>query len=204
MRDVRTGLLHHAWDASRKQLWADPRSGCSPHFWGRAMGFFGMATVEVLEYLPPDHAEHRTVVAILRRFAEAMVKVQDRESGLWYQILDQPRRKRNFTETSVSVMGAYVLAKGVRLGYLDRRTVGAARAAYEGVLRDKLVTDDTGQPHIVGISRSVELGGNPYRDGSYDCYVQGATGTDDMLGLAPLLMAGVEIALASGGPAGVE
>ena len=192
-RDVSTGLLHHALDASRMQLWAHPRSGCSPHFWGRGMGLFGMAVIDVLDYLPPEHAEYSTVVAILHRFAEAMARVQDHNSGLWYQVLDQPKRKKNFTETSVSAMSVYIFAKGVRMGYLDRRYLETAKAGYTGLITHRFVTDDSGSHHVSGISRSVELGGNPYSDGSYDCYVNNDTSTDDIHGVAPLLLACIEM-----------
>ena len=192
-RDVSTGLLHHALDASRKQLWAHPHTGCSPHFWGRGMGLFGMAVVDVLDHLPPEHVEYSSVVAILRRFADAMARVQDNKSGLWYQVLDQPRRKKNFTETSVSAMSVYVFAKGVRMGYLDRRYLETAKAGYTGLITHRLVTDDSGYHHVSGICKGVELGGNPYRDGSYDCYVNNDISTDDIQGVAPLLMACIEI-----------
>ena len=36
-RDARTGLWYHAWDATRRQPWADPATGRSPEFWGRSM-----------------------------------------------------------------------------------------------------------------------------------------------------------------------
>ena len=200
-RDVGTGLLRHAWDASRKQLWAHPHTGCSPHFWGRGMGLFGMAVVDVLDHLPPEHAEYPSLVAILHRFAEAMQRVQDNESGLWYQVLDQPKRKRNFTETSVSAMSVYVLAKGVRMGHLDRRFLETASAGYTGLLTHRLQTDGSGCRHVSGICRTVQLGGNPYRDGSYDCYVEGSTSADDIPGVAPFLMASIEMQHAALGAA---
>ena len=51
-RDPKTGLLYHGWDESKKQRWADPQTGRSPNFWGRAMGWYAMALADTLDYFP--------------------------------------------------------------------------------------------------------------------------------------------------------
>src|SRR5262249_33085289 len=113
-RDPRTGLLYHAWDESRRQPWANPSNGCSPHFWGRAMGWYAMALVDVLDGFPADHPRHPEIVAILSRLVAAVARVQDADSGLWYQVLDQGARAGNYLEASASCMFVYAIAKGVR------------------------------------------------------------------------------------------
>jgi len=95
-RDKKTGLLYHAWDESKTQRWADPVTGHSPHFWGRGIGWYVMAIVDVLDYLPREQARRLDLIAILNRAVEALLKVQDETSGLWYQILDLPDRAGNY------------------------------------------------------------------------------------------------------------
>ena len=95
-RDERSGLLHHGWDESRTQAWADSRTGKSPHIWGRSLGWYGMTLVDVLEHLPADHAQRERITEILLRFAAAAARVQDKRTGLWYNIPDLPSRVGNY------------------------------------------------------------------------------------------------------------
>src|ERR1700704_855241 len=88
-RDPKTGLLYHGWDESRQQRWANPQTGRSPNFWGRAMGWYAMALVEVLDYFPKDHPKRDSLIAILKRLAVAIDRYQDRKSGLWLEVLDK-------------------------------------------------------------------------------------------------------------------
>ena len=64
-RDAKTGLLYHGWDESRQQRWADKATGRSPHFWGRAMGWYAMALVDTLEHFPETHPRRGELIAIL-------------------------------------------------------------------------------------------------------------------------------------------
>jgi unsaturated rhamnogalacturonyl hydrolase len=117
-REEKTGLLYHGWDESRQQKWADPQTGLSSHFWGRSVGWFAMAVVDVLDFMPADHPRRPEVVAVFTRLATAITNVQDPETGLWYQVLDQGTRKGNYLESSASCMFVYALAKGSRTGDL--------------------------------------------------------------------------------------
>src|SRR5262249_52257760 len=82
-RDEKTGLLYHGWDESRKQRWANPETGRSPNFWGRAMGWYAMALVDTLDYFPRNHPQRAELIAILNRVARSVAKYQDSRSGLW-------------------------------------------------------------------------------------------------------------------------
>jgi rhamnogalacturonyl hydrolase YesR len=84
MRDTKSGLLYHGWDESKTQGWADPKTGRSPQFWGRAMGWYAMAVVDVLEQLPRNHPKRAAVLAVLKRLAEAIASVQDKATGVWW------------------------------------------------------------------------------------------------------------------------
>ena len=119
-RDAKTGLLYHGWDESRAMDWANKTTGLSPNFWARAMGWYAMALVDALDFFPEQHPRRAELVAILNRTVDALIKVQDRKSGLWYDILDIPENQKNYVEASASSMFVYTIAKGVRKGYLPK------------------------------------------------------------------------------------
>jgi unsaturated rhamnogalacturonyl hydrolase len=200
-RDPETGLLYHAWDESRKQLWANRQTGCSQHFWGRAVGWYCMALVDVLDYIPDDEefsGECGELIAIVRRLSESLMRFQDMKSGLWYQVLDQGAREKNYLESSASAMFVYFLCKAVRMGYLaseeDRaKALAVSLAGYNGLVKTRLEKDPDGSLHLSGICSVAGLGGNPYRDGSFAYYVSEPVVRDDFKGVGPFILASLEI-----------
>ncbi|MBK0383089.1 glycoside hydrolase family 88 protein [Pedobacter sp. SD-b] len=194
-RDPKTGLLYHGWDESKEQTWANKETGNSPNFWGRAMGWYGMALVDVLENFPSDNPKRQELLAILNRFADAATKVQDKKSGLWYEVLDQPNGKGNYLEASASNMFVYALAKGVRLGYLPAKYEAVAKKGYVGIQKQFLVRDAQGLLHLNGTVSVAGLGGKPYRDGSYEYYLSEKVVQDDPKGVGAFLLASNEMEL---------
>ncbi len=192
-RDSKTGLLYHGWDESKQQRWANPITGCSPHFWGRAMGWYAMALVDVLDSLPPDHARRPAILAIFDQVVQALARVQDQATGLWYQVLDQGERVGNYHEASASCMFVYAIAKGVRKGYLPPRWLDVARKAYLGILGNLIEIDGRGLVNLNGICAVAGLGGHPYRDGSFDYYVGEKIVTNDYKGVGAFILASVEM-----------
>ncbi|GHT74940.1 family 88 glycosyl hydrolase [Spirochaetia bacterium] len=196
-RDEKTGLLYHAWDESRQQQWANPETGCSPHFWGRALGWYCMALVDALDYIPANlTAERNALITIARRLIAPLEQFQDRESGLWYQVLDQGGRDKNYLESSASSMFVYFLFKMCRKGYAASEYRDAAYktaiAGYDGLTRLMLRRDDTGELHLAGICSVAGLGGTPYRDGSFAYYVSEPVVNDDFKGVGPFILASLE------------
>ncbi len=191
--DPKSGLLYHAWDESRQQRWADPQSGHSRHFWGRAVGWYVMAIVDVLGYLPPDHVRRPDLIAILEETAQALVRVQDSASGLWYQVLDMPDRRGNYYEASASAMFAYVFAKSARKGYLPAEYLSAARRGFYGLLQKLVKVDSQGLLTLEGTCGVAGLGGDPYRDGSFDYYISEKTILNDPKGVGPFILAALEM-----------
>jgi unsaturated rhamnogalacturonyl hydrolase len=192
-QDLRTGLFYHGWDESRQQRWADPITGRSPNFWGRAMGWYAMGIVDVLDFLPPDHAQRQKIISIFHGLAEAVVNYQDRETGLWYQVLDQGKRQGNFLEASASSMFVYALAKGIRNGYLGNEFMPAVEKGYQGIIAHLIKVDGNGMVNLTQICRVAGLGGNPYRDGSYEYYISTPIDTNDLKGVGAFILASVEI-----------
>ncbi|WP_295768254.1 glycoside hydrolase family 88 protein [uncultured Mucilaginibacter sp.] len=192
-RDSKTGLLYHAWDQSHKERWSNPETGKSPNFWGRAMGWYGMALVDVLDKMPVNHPKRAELLVILNRFATAVAKYQDKPSGLWYQVMDKPNGKGNYLEASASSMFVYALAKGVRQHNLPNYFRGVAEAGYKGIIKKFVEVDANGQVNFNGTVSVAGLGGNPYRDGSYEYYLKEKVVTNDAKGLGAFLQASVEI-----------
>ncbi|HEX3046039.1 MAG TPA: glycoside hydrolase family 88 protein [Bacillota bacterium] len=191
-RDPISGLLYHGWDESKEQKWANPQTGCSPHFWGRAMGWYAMAIVDVLDYLPVDHPKRGEIIGIFDRMITALVKVQDPETGLWRQILDQGNRPGNYLEASCSCMFVYALFKGIRLNYVSQNFQAKAEKGYTGIINNLAKVDQSGKVILQSICGCAGLGGDPYRDGSYEYYIQEPVRVNDYKGLAPFILASLE------------
>lgn len=127
------GLLVHAWDESRRAPWADPATGMAPEVWGRALGWYGVALAEIRAALPEDHPARVDLAAKLGALAEALVRHQDVESGLWYQVVDKGDQPDNWLELSCSSLFVYVIAEAVRCGAADPALLEAARRGFAGI-----------------------------------------------------------------------
>ena len=112
--DTETGLLRHAWDSSREMFWSDEVTGQSAHAWGRAMGWYAMALVDVIEIMPSGE-EHDELVRILNRVFDPLPLYADAQTGMWYQVLDRPYEEGNYLEATCSAMFTYALKLFVSL-----------------------------------------------------------------------------------------
>jgi unsaturated rhamnogalacturonyl hydrolase len=199
-RDPKTGLLYHAWDENCYQYWADPETGCSPHFWGRAMGWFVMALVDVLDHFPQNHPKRPEIIAALGRACQALLQFQDKATGLWYQVLDLADQPGNYREASASAMFIYAFAKGVRTGLLPPTFLDAARRGFRGLLENHVKVDAQGLLNLEGICGAAGLGGKPYRDGSYTYYTTEKIITNDFKGVGAFILAALELEAAYRSP----
>lgn len=192
-RDPATGLLRHAWDESRTQLWADPATGRSPHPWGRAMGWYLMALADVLELLPAEHPRRTVLAELCAQVCRTVLAYRDGTTLLWFQILDQAGRPGNYPEASASAMFCYALAKAVRLGLLPREPAASAAGSSFAALTERcLAVDGAGEACLSGICKVAGLGGDPYRDGSFAYYVGEPVVSDDFKGTGPYILAALE------------
>jgi unsaturated rhamnogalacturonyl hydrolase len=186
------GLYYHAWDESKEQRWANKEDGKSPHAWGRAMGWFSMSLVDILDYFPVDHPKRKDILKVADKVAQAVAMYQDKKSGVWYQVMDQADRKGNYLESSASSMFTYFLLKGASRGYIDKKYLAAARKGYEGVLSNFIKSDDKGLTIITDVCAVAGLGGNPYRDGSFEYYIGEPRRNNDPKAVGPFIMAALE------------
>jgi unsaturated rhamnogalacturonyl hydrolase len=197
-RDPKTGLLYHGWDESRQQKWSNPETGTSPEFWGRAMGWYAMALVDTLDYVPLTHPRRGELVGILNRLAEAITRVQDPKTGVWWQVLDKGGLEGNYREASVTVMFSYALLKGARQYTIDKKYGAVGRRAYEGALREFIEVDAAGTVNIHKVCEVAGLGGDPekgekYRSGTFEYYVTEKIRSNDPKAVGPFIFASLEM-----------
>jgi len=168
--DETTGLYRHGWDESGQEQWSDT-TGKSPCVWGRSLGWFAMGLIDLPDFIPDNHPKREFVLRLYKELMEALLHYQDEKSGVWYQITDKPTEKGNYPESSASCMFTFALLKGLRMGYLEESFFIPSQKAYQGIL-DLFITQN--KDHTVNIIQCCEvggLGGKPYRDGSYEYYI---------------------------------
>lgn len=191
--DPKTGLYHHAWDESGNQRWADAE-GHSPNFWGRSVGWWFMAMVDVLDYIPADMTGRDSVIAYVQGLAETLPRYQ--VDGLWYQVLDCPKREGNYPEASVTTQFLYAYAKAINKGYIDKKYLKVAQKAYDGLQKTLLKENPDGTLTLTRCCAVGGLGGNPYRDGSFEYYIGERIRENDAKATGPFIMGCIELAKA--------
>ena len=73
--DPQTDLYRHACDVSRQERWANPVTGQSQHSWGRALGWYAMAFVDALEFIP-EHEAGRDSMLIISNKQTGILKMK--------------------------------------------------------------------------------------------------------------------------------
>lgn len=198
-----TGLNYHGWDAAHVQPWANPATGCSSNFWGRAEGWYVMALVDVLDDFPTNHPARAPLIAALQKAARGILQYQDAQTGLWWQVMDQGGRKGNYLEATASAMFVYALAKGVNRGWLPPEDAPAVARGYAGITGQLLEAQANGRWSLTHCCSVAGLGGAPsdgkMRDGSFDYYVGEPVVNNDLKGVGPFILAGIEMEKLCGG-----
>ena len=203
--DVQKKLNYHAWSAepqnAASSFWADPKTGRSQEFWGRGMGWFFGALVDVLGNIPNDHSARPRLVKYVNMVADGLKARQDAKSGCWYQLLQYDSSKtsscgvNNYIESSASSMFTYAYLKGIRIGVLDSKTyMPVATKAYKGLINQFIEEEPDGKIKIIQSCESAGLSNN--RKGDADYYL---CGSDVMINndtegkvLGPFIMASLE------------
>ena len=212
--DKKTGLNRHAYDETRKTFWADKENGLSQHCWGRAQGWYSMALIEVLDVLPENYARRQEVIDLLQKDLDAVLKWQDKKTGLWYQVMDSPKRQGNYLESTCSSMFAYVLLKAWNKGYLGTKYRDAGVKAYQGIIdnfirvnADKTISltqccsvaglGPAATPEVEEALKKINPKGsvkeNSKRDGSFDYYLSEPIRDNDAKGVGPFIWASLEM-----------
>ena len=181
LNDPASGLMWHAYDESDQQSWADPSSHHSSFFWCRAIGWFGMALIEVLEVLPHNHPHRQELIKQVVQLTHAYAKYQDASTGLWYEVVDKGATPGNWLETSSSSMFSYTLYMAVQRRYIPKKFLATACKGYRGVLSQVSKDPATGQVHIANICGGTNVGDLAF-------YLNRPRNTDDFHGLGAFLI----------------
>ncbi len=188
--DAKTGLYFHGWDESRKQKWANPITGQSPNFWSRSIGWYMMAIVDVLDYLPKDHPKRNEIISILSDLSKSLEIFRDPKTGMWYQVTDQMDRAGNYLESTGSIMFIYSWIKGAQKGYLDESFLEKGEKAYKDYIKQFLKEETDGTLSITSCCAVSGLGGTTfYRDGSFEYYISEPVRDNDPKAVGPFIMA---------------
>lgn len=190
--DPKTGLLYHGWDESKKMDWANKTTGTSPNFWSRSLGWYVMALVDVLDYFPEDHPKRAELISYLNSSSAAIAKFQD-PSGLWYQVTDKGNVGGNYLEGSGSAMFVYAFAKGANKGYLPKKYKSIATKGFDGMIKNLVKVSPNGEVVITNVCAVAGLGGNPYRDGSFEYYVNERKQDNDPKATGPFILGALEL-----------
>jgi unsaturated rhamnogalacturonyl hydrolase len=193
MYDPETGLYYHAWDESRQQQWADSITGHSSGFWGRSLGWYAMGLVDATSWFPENHPDRQILIDLINKLADNIIKYQTPETGLWWQVPDQPGREGNYEEATGSTMLTYFLIKSVRLGYIGDHYLNYGTKGYEGIINNLIREDPDGSINLEACCAVAGLGGTPYRDGTYEYYISEPIRDNDPKGVGPFIMASVEL-----------
>ncbi len=186
--DAKTGLLYHGWDESRQQRWADPVTGRSPNFWSRSIGWYMMAMVDVLDFMPANHPQRAKIIDILNKMSVSIEKYQDPKSGMWYQVTDQGSREGNYLESSGSVMFIYTWVKAAQKGYLPKGYLKKGKVAYARFLKQFVKRNPDATISITNACSVAGLGGDKnYRDGSFEYYISEPIRDNDAKVVAPFI-----------------
>lgn len=191
--DSATGLYRHAWDESGEMFWCEPGTGQSHHAWGRALGWYSMALIDVLDWIPEDLAERERLVEILRGIMDRLPEYADPETGMWYQVLDRPGDEGNYVEATCSAMFVYTMLKGTRTGVLDTSIRDYARDCYDRYIKTFVRVDEDGIVNIDHCCAVAGLGGKENRSGDYQYYINEKVISNDCKGVGPFIWASLEM-----------
>lgn len=206
--DPKTGLNRHAWDERCEMFWSDKTTGLSQHCWGRAQGWYTMALIELLDALPENYSRRAEVIELVKKDLDAVIKWQDKKTGLWYQVMDSPEREGNYLEATCSSMFAYSLLKAARKGYVGDEYRQAGIKAYKGIINNLI---EVNNDKTISLTKCCEVAGlgpgvskkvlkaapkvkeNKRRDGSFEYYISEPVRANDAKGVGPFIWASLEM-----------
>ena len=185
MVNPESGLMHHAWDESKREAWANPQTGLSDEVWGRAQGWYVVAMADILSFMPENHPYREKLIEIERTILGNIMKYRDEKTKLWHQIVDKGDREDNWIENSCSFLFITAIAKSIRLGILDESFREYANESFKGALAN---IDEDGEDLIIN---HVCIGTCIY---DYQGYIERPTLANDLHGTGAFLLMCSEIA----------
>lgn len=192
MFDENFKLHYHGWDTAKKCSWIVPETGLSKNFWLRAIGWHLMSIIDTLEYMSEEiFNEYRGLQILFKEAIKGIDEYRDLEKNMWYQVVDKKEIAENYLETSGSLMIAYAMMKGARLGYINEKYSEIGKKAFEGICKEYLREKEDKSLFLDGICLVAGLGGfdGQERDGSFEYYLSEPVVSDDVKGSGIFLMA---------------
>lgn len=183
-KDEKTNLLYHGYDELGQEAWADKKTGTSPEFWARALGWYCVALVDILEDMPKETAEYKTLHEMLVSALDAVISYRDKNTGLWYQIIDKGEREDNWIEFSASCLFLYSICKSVRLGLVPEKYLSETDKTYHSLFHFVEI-DENGELAVEGTCMGTNVG-------DYKHYINRKRVTNDFHGVGALVMTLVE------------
>ena len=196
MFNEKKGLHYHGYDSSREVFWCDKETGLSKNFWLRACGWHLVSLVDVLGYMDEQiYEDYAFYKSLLKETVDGILKYLDKESNMFYQVVDKGTKEGNYLETSGSAMVAYALLKGVRLRVLPDRYQKIGLAIFNGICSKYLTVKEDGDLNLGGICLVAGLGpeNNRRRDGTFKYYISEPIVENDAKGVGPFIMAYTEV-----------
>ena len=188
MKDEKTGLYYHGWDSSKKEQWADPVTGLSGQFWGRAVGWYAVAILDIIEYLPKTHPAIDRLRKIETELLDSLMDFQDKKTGMWYEVLDKIENADNWVETSCTCLFIYSYAKAIRLEIADRKKYEKViDRAFEGLM-DFITYDNDGFLEINNVCI-----GTCIDEGTYEHYINRDKIKNDLHGAGAFILMCAEL-----------
>ncbi|KMK74398.1 glycoside hydrolase family 88/105 protein [Alkalihalobacillus pseudalcaliphilus] len=185
-KDESTGLYKHAWDASKQVAVCDKETGQTTEVWGRALGWYVMTLADVIEWLGDDHYKQAELMGAFEDVMENLMRYQDEESGLWYQVVDKGEQEDNWLESSCTSLFVYALAKGYRLGYLKKEAYERAVKGLNGIIEHSVEISEEGSLELKDICIGTSIG-------FYEDYVTRPTSVNDLHGVGAFALACTEV-----------
>jgi unsaturated rhamnogalacturonyl hydrolase len=184
--DAGTGLLYHGWDEAGNNVWANEETGTSPEFWSRGIGWYLMALIDCIDYVPLESPDRKELGSIFKDLSKSVLKYQDPKTGLWYQVINKGYEPRNWHETSATAMLAYAFAKGANKAALDKSYMEAAQKAFDAMKDQYIFFDDQQRLYLDGTVKIGTLNVKTSK-GDLDYYVSTEKRINDYKGLGALL-----------------
>ena len=182
MKDEKSGLYFHGWDPSKEMGWADKKTGLSSQIWGRAVGWYAVAILDMLDYIPKDNIAISRLKQIESDLLKSLVEYQDEKTGMWFNVLDKPEKEGNWIESSCTNLFIYAYAKAIRTGVIGKEYSKVLEKAYKGII-DELYYDDDG---LLVVDNTCI--GTCIDEGTYEHYVNRKKVKNDLHGMGAFVL----------------
>lgn len=185
MYDEESGLMFHAWDESKEVDWADPVTGLSSEVWGRALGWYVVAILDILQFTPQNHPDRAKLIEIEKKILNNIVKYRDPKEKMWYQVVNKGEKEGNWIENSCSCLYTAAIAKAVRMNILDSSFKDYANECFQAL--DASLEHDGENVLVNGVCV-----GTGVKD--YQGYIERPTVKNDLHGVGAFLLMCAEVA----------